>query len=45
MSNILSSTKVISSFNQVELTTNKKLLVLCDIDGTVLHFPNCDKFL
>jgi hypothetical protein len=44
MSNILSSTKVISSFNQVELTTNKKLLVLCDIDGTVLYFPNCDKF-
>lgn len=38
------STKVISSFNQVELTTNKKLLVLCDIDGTVLHFPDCDRF-
>lgn len=44
MSNILSSIKVISSFNQVELSRNKKLLVLCDIDGTLLHFPDCDRF-
>lgn len=36
--------KIISSFNEVELTKNKTLLVLCDIDGTLLHFPDCDRF-
>jgi len=44
MSNILSPTIVISSFEQVELRKNKKLLVLCDIDNTILHFPDCDRF-
>ena len=35
--------KIISSFNQVELTPGVKPLILCDIDGTVLHFPDCDR--
>lgn len=34
--------KTISSFNEVELTNKSKLLVLCDIDGTILYFPDCD---
>lgn len=32
------------SFNQVELTPGVKPLILCDIDGTILHFPDCDNF-
>lgn len=36
--------KTISSFNEVELTNEPRLLVLCDIDGTILHFPDCDRF-
>lgn len=44
MSDILYSTKIISSFNEVELPINSKVLVLCDIDDTILHFPDCDNF-
>ncbi len=36
--------KTISSFNQVELTPGVKPLILCDIDGTLLHFPDRDNF-
>lgn len=36
--------KTISSFNQIELTKGLKPLILCDIDGTILHFPDCDNF-
>ena len=36
--------KTISSFKEVELTKGLKTLVLCDIDGTILHFPDCDNF-
>lgn len=35
--------KIISSFYQVELLNNLKYLIICDIDGTILHFPNCNK--
>lgn len=31
----------ISSFNQIKLTN--KSLVLCDIDDTIMHYPQCDK--
>jgi hypothetical protein len=34
--------KIISSFTQVELTNGLKYLIICDIDETILHFPNCD---
>jgi hypothetical protein len=36
--------KTISSFKEVELTNGVKTLILCDIDGTILHFPDCDNF-
>ena len=36
--------KTISSFKEVELTNDVKTLILCDIDGTILHFPDCDNF-
>jgi hypothetical protein len=36
--------KTISSFKEVELTNSVKPLILCDIDGTILHFPDCDNF-
>jgi hypothetical protein len=36
--------KVIISFNQVEISNNIKYLILCDIDDTILHFPDCDSF-
>lgn len=32
--------KTISSFNEVELKNDLKYLILCDIDGTILHFPD-----
>jgi hypothetical protein len=35
--------KTISSFSQIELTNDKKYLILCDIDETILHFPDCDR--
>lgn len=34
--------KTISSFNEVELTNGLKYLIICDIDETILHFPNCN---
>jgi len=34
----------ISSFNEIEIKPDETYLVICDIDGTVLHFPNCDRF-
>jgi len=36
--------KIISSFTEVELKDESKILVLCDIDNTILHYPNCDEF-
>jgi hypothetical protein len=36
--------KTISSFNQVEVSNDLKTLILCDIDDTILHFPDCDTF-
>ena len=36
--------KTISSFKEVEVTNCVKTLILCDIDGTILHFPDCDNF-
>lgn len=35
--------KKISSFNQVELKADEKYLIICDIDDTILHFPECNK--
>ena len=35
--------KIISSFHEVELTKDEKYLILCDIDETILHFPDCDR--
>lgn len=35
--------KEISSFNELNYCKNQKLLVLCDIDNTILYFPNCDQ--
>ena len=32
----------ITSFDQVQLT-KAKVLILCDIDDTLIHYPNCDK--
>jgi hypothetical protein len=37
-------TKIISSFNQIELINDLQYLILCDIDNTILHFPDCDIF-
>jgi hypothetical protein len=33
-------TKLISSFNDIKITKNNTL-VLCDIDDTILHYPEC----
>jgi|LakMenEpi03Aug12_release.lakeMendotaPanAssembly.Ray.scaffolds.fasta_scaffold308437_2 hypothetical protein len=35
--------KIISSFKEVKLTNGLKPFILCDIDGTILHFPDCDR--
>lgn len=43
MSNI-SNIITITSFDEIELKNDKKYLILCDIDSTILHFPECDKF-
>jgi len=33
--------ETITSFNEVKLTN--KTLILCDIDDTIMHYPECDK--
>jgi hypothetical protein len=33
----------ITLFNQVELINSLKYLIICDIDDTILYFPECNK--
>jgi len=38
------SVKSISSFSQIHFINELQYLIICDIDETILHFPDCDRF-